>query len=110
MDGQTGFDEEMLADRMTPQDGQPVRIRQLINEILGKIKPLPVDQAVVEAMAVDTVIGYKLISECYGQKLADEALIKKIQEIHQRRGILAPTETIENILSETRRLGQLILR
>ena len=107
---QAGFDEEMLAERMAPQDGQPAKIAELINEIKEKIRSLPADQVAIEVMAIDAVMGYQLISEICGQKLADEALIKKIREIYQRRGISVPPETVEVIISETRRLGQLILR
>lgn len=103
---QAGFDEEMLAERMAPQDGQPVRIAELMAKIREKIKSLPANQAVVEIMAVDAVIGYQLISESCGQKLADEALIKKIHEVYQCRGILISPEIVEVIISETRKLGQ----
>mgnify|MGYP001573419499 CR=1 FL=1 len=103
---QAGFDEEMLAERMAPQDGQPARIAELVGKIREKIKSLPANQAVVEAMAVDAVIGYQLISESFGQKLADEALIKKIHEV----GISMPPETVKGIISETRRLSQLFFR
>lgn len=107
---QAGFDEEMLAERMAPQDGQPARIAEIIKEIKEKFKFLPADQVAVEAVAIDAVIGYRLISENYSQKMADEAMIKKIHEIYQRRGISMPPKTVEIIISETRRLGQLFLR
>lgn len=107
---QAGFDEEMLAERMTPQDGQPARIAEIMKEIKEKFKSLPADQVAVEAVAIDAVIGYQLISENYSQKMADEAMIKKIHEIYQRRGISMPSKAVEIIISETRRLGQLFLR
>lgn len=104
-DGQTGFEEETKASRLEGSNSTKGR-EQVMEKIREETRHLPIGEAAKKAMAIDVVMGYRVIKEVAGQQRAEEAVRERVLAQFQNLGQKPRPGAVDTILSETKRLAQ----